>query len=44
ILQPCDNDLIKAYQVGDWLNNSRGFRNVEGAILEVKKDFPQSLF
>jgi hypothetical protein len=30
--------------VGDWLNNSRGFRNVEGAILEVKKDFPQSLF
>lgn len=44
ILQPCVNDLIKAYQVGDWLNNSRGFRNVEGAILEVKKDFPQSLF
>jgi putative SOS response-associated peptidase YedK len=44
ILQPCDNDLIKAHQVGDWLNNSRGYRNVEGAILEVKKDFPQSLF
>ena len=44
ILQPCDNDLIKAHLVGDWLNNSRGFRNVEGAILEVKKDFPQSLF
>lgn len=44
ILRPCDSDLIKAYQVGDWLNNSRGLRNVEGAILEVKKDFPQSLF
>ena len=44
ILQPCDNDLIKAHQVGDWLNNSRGFRNLESAILEVKKDFPQSLF
>lgn len=44
ILQPCDNDLITAHQVGDWLNNSRGSRNVEGAILEVKKDFPQSLF
>ena len=44
ILQPCDNDLIKAHQVGDWLNNSRGFRNMEGAILEEKKDFPQSLF
>jgi putative SOS response-associated peptidase YedK len=44
ILQPCDNHLIKAQQVGEWLNNSRGFRNLESAILEVKKDFPQSLF
>mgnify|MGYP003341973254 FL=1 len=44
MLQPCDNDVLKAHQVGDWLNNSRGLRNVEGAILEVKKDFPQSLF
>lgn len=44
LLKPCDNDVLKAHPVANWLNQMKVNRNVPQALLPVEKDFPQTLF
>lgn len=44
MLNSCENSLLQAHPVANWLNNVRVNRNVESALNPVEKDFPQTLF
>lgn len=43
-LKPCDEGILSAHPVGNWLNHARANRNVKEALLPIEKDFPQTLF
>jgi putative SOS response-associated peptidase YedK len=43
-LKPCDDAILRAHPVGNWLNHARANRNVKEALLPIEKDFPQTLF
>ena len=43
-LKPCDDAILRAHPVGNWLNHARANRNVKEALLTIEKDFPQTLF